>query len=116
MVPRQVVEEAPRVEVARLQVGASPPWAMARPLQSGPGADVHVAHPTLLRGQMPPEVRQYYPNAGVATKRHTEALLGGGGGFGAAFGTAFTTATTGAVGRTVGTLGGGGGCIIPSTG
>ena len=100
--------------VARLQVSASPPRAVSRPLQLGPGADVHVAHPMMLRGQMPFEVPHHHCDVRVVAIRYAEALLGGG--VGATFGTAFATAPAGAAGRTGGTLGGGGRGIIPSTG
>ena len=46
----QVVHEIPGVEVAGPQVAARPPLTPARPLQPGPGADVHIARSVLPCG------------------------------------------------------------------
>ena len=51
MVPRQVVQEVLRVEVAGLQVAAGPPWTLAFPLQLGPGWDRLGQQRTLLSDQ-----------------------------------------------------------------
>ena len=48
------------------------------PLQPGPGAHVHVAHPVLPRGQVPPEVLLHRSDVRVTTVRYVEAILAGG--------------------------------------
>ena len=77
MVFRQVVQDVLGVEGARPQVFAGPPRAMAPPLWLRLGADVDLAPPTLLRGELSPQVSQHHPDVGVVAILLGEAHLGG---------------------------------------